>query len=86
MSELESTPQTGLSTAMELDCRGLNCPLPIIKTKKAINSLAAGDVLKIVCTDPGSVPDFAAFSRRTGHQVVEQSEAGGEFTFYIQVS
>jgi tRNA 2-thiouridine synthesizing protein A len=69
---------------MELDCRGLNCPLPILKTKKALDGIQVGQILKMVATDPGSVPDVAAFSRRTGHQVVQQSEGGGEFVFFIQ--
>ena len=68
----------------ELDCRGLNCPLPILKAKKAITSLVAGNVLKVVATDPGSVADFAAFSRRTGHKIVDQSEGGGEFVFFVE--
>ncbi len=77
-SPAEPTP------AMELDCRGLNCPLPILKTKKALDGIEVGQILKMVATDPGSVPDVAAFSRRTGHQVVQQSEGGGEFVFFIQ--
>ncbi len=75
---------TDLIPVAELDCRGLNCPLPILRTKKALQDLAAGDLLKMVATDPGSVPDVAAFSRRTGHEVVHQSEGGGEFVFYLR--
>ena len=72
------------SPTAELDCRGLNCPLPILKAKKAIVALAGGDVLKVVATDPGSVADFAAFSRRTGHKILEQSEGGGEYVFFLE--
>ena len=73
-----------VTPTQELDCRGLNCPLPILKAKKAITALAGGDVLKVVATDPGSVADFAAFSRRTGHKIVDQSEGGGEFIFFVE--
>ena len=79
-----ASPKADLTPALELDCRGLNCPLPILKTKKAIMGIAPGDVLKVVATDPGSIPDMAAFSRRTGHQIVEQSEGGGEYVFFLR--
>ena len=68
----------------ELDCRGLNCPLPVLKTKKALKSMSAGDVLKVVATDPGSVADMGAFSRRTGNELLSSSEGGGEFTFFFK--
>jgi tRNA 2-thiouridine synthesizing protein A len=68
----------------ELDTRGLNCPLPILRTKKALNELQSGQVLKVVSTDPGSVKDFEAFSRQTGHQLVSHAEANKEFTFYVK--
>ena len=73
-----------LTIALELDCRGMNCPLPVLKTKKAITGLASGDVLRVVSTDPGSVADMAAFSRRTGNEIVDQSEGGGEYTFMFR--
>jgi len=73
-----------LVIALELDCRGMNCPLPILKTKKAITGLDAGDVLRVVATDPGSVADMAAFSRRTGNEIIEQGEGEGEFTFLFR--
>ena len=73
-----------LEPALELDCRGLNCPLPILKAKKAIDGLEVGQVLVLTATDPGSVPDVAAFSRQTGHKVLDQSEGGGEFSFWIE--
>ncbi len=70
----------------ELDARGLNCPLPILRAKKAINKLEAGQVLKIVATDPGSVKDFEAFCNQTGNELIGTSEAGDEFTFFIKSS
>jgi tRNA 2-thiouridine synthesizing protein A len=72
--------------ANELDARGLNCPLPILKAKKAINGIESGEVLKIIATDPGSVKDFEAFCNQTGHELVESAEANGEFIFLIKKS
>jgi len=63
----------------ELDTRGLNCPLPILKAKKALAEMESGQLLKVVATDPGSMRDFQAFARQTGNQLVEQSQAGDEF-------
>jgi len=68
----------------ELDARGLNCPLPILRAKKAINGLEVGQTLKIVATDPGSVKDFEAFCKQTGNELVSTAEDGGEFTFFIK--
>ena len=68
----------------EIDTRGLNCPLPILKAKKALSELQAGDVLKVLSTDPGSVRDFQAFARQTGNGLVEQTSAGDEFVHYLR--
>ncbi|APZ41926.1 sulfurtransferase TusA family protein [Acidihalobacter ferrooxydans] len=68
----------------ELDARNLNCPLPILRTKKALADLNSGDVLKIVATDPGAVKDFEAFAKQTGNELLEHGEAGGEFTFFMK--
>jgi len=68
----------------EVDARGLNCPLPILKAKKALTDLAAGQVLKVMSTDPGSARDFQAFSRQTGHELVRTDEANREWTFYLK--
>ena len=68
----------------ELDARGLNCPLPILRAKKALNGMAAGEVLKIVSTDPGSVKDFEAFSSQTGNELLASTEEGGEFHFMMK--
>jgi len=73
-----------ITPTQELDCRGMNCPLPVLKTKKTLKSLAAGDVLKVIATDPGSVADMAAFSRSTGNEILDQSAGGGEYTFYFR--
>ena len=80
----EPAGEAAAQPALELDCRGLNCPLPILKTKKALNGLEVGQILKMIATDPGSVPDVAAFGRQTGHAIVEQSEGGGEYSFWIR--
>jgi tRNA 2-thiouridine synthesizing protein A len=69
-----------------LDAKGLNCPLPILKAKKALKSLEGGQVLEVISTDPGSVADFAAFCRTTGNPLLEQSEADGVFTYLIRKS
>ena len=68
----------------ELDARGLNCPLPILRTKKALTDMQPGDVLKIMATDPGSVKDFLTFCKQTGHELVSHAEANKEFTFFMK--
>ncbi|HVB47565.1 MAG TPA: sulfurtransferase TusA family protein [Burkholderiales bacterium] len=68
----------------ELDARGLNCPLPILRAKKALGELQSGQVLKIVATDPGAVKDFQAFSKQTGNELLSHAEAGKEFTFFMK--
>ena len=68
----------------ELDARGLNCPLPILKAKKALNDMQSGQVLKIVSTDPGSVKDFQAFAKQTGNELLSQSDAEKVYTFFMR--
>ena len=68
----------------ELDTRGLNCPLPILKAKKALAEMQSGEVLKVVATDPGSVRDFQAFARQTGNELLEQNSAADEFIHYLR--
>ncbi|MEN9711760.1 MAG: hypothetical protein RLY90_21 [Pseudomonadota bacterium] len=68
----------------ELDTRGLNCPLPILKTKKALTSMQSGQVIKVVSTDPGSVRDFAAFAKQTGNELLSQETAGNEFIHVLK--
>lgn len=68
----------------ELDTRGLNCPLPILKTKKMLAEMMAGEVLKVVSTDPGSVRDFQAFARQTGNELIEQISGSAEFVHVLR--
>jgi tRNA 2-thiouridine synthesizing protein A len=68
----------------ELDCSGLACPMPILKTKKAVDALQMGQVLKMVATDPGSLPDIQAWTSKTGHELLEHEQAGDKFIFYIK--
>jgi len=68
----------------EIDARGLNCPLPILRTKKALTELSSGQVLRILATDPGSVKDFAAFAKQTGNELLASNEANNEFEFFMR--
>lgn len=68
----------------ELDARGLNCPLPILKTKKALNEMASGEVLRVVATDPGSVRDFQAFAKQTGNQLLAHDTQEKDFIFFMR--
>lgn len=68
----------------ELDAKGLNCPLPILRAKKSMNGMEAGQVLRIVATDPGSVKDFDAYCKQTGNTLLETGEEDGAFVFFIQ--
>ena len=69
---------------VSLDVKGLNCPLPILKTKKSLNDMNVGEVLEIFATDPGSVPDFNAFCRQTGHELLLCDEGSEVFRFLIR--
>ena len=68
----------------ELDTRGLNCPLPILKTKKMLSEMLSGEVLKVVSTDPGSIRDFQAFARQTNNELIEQISGSAEFVHVIK--
>ena len=68
----------------DLDTRGLNCPLPILKAKKALADMASGEVLRVVSTDPGSARDFQAFAKQTGNELLEQTSASGEFVHLLR--
>ncbi|NDU86022.1 MAG: sulfurtransferase TusA family protein [Ferrovum sp.] len=68
----------------ELDARGMNCPLPILKTKKSLTDMTSGQILKVISTDCGSVKDMQAFSNQTGNELVSTEEAGGEYTFFLK--
>jgi tRNA 2-thiouridine synthesizing protein A len=68
----------------ELDVRGLNCPMPILKTKKLLGELSSGQTLRVIATDPGSLRDFQAFARQTGHELLEQSHDNQEFVHLLR--
>lgn len=68
----------------DLDVKGLNCPLPILRTKKALAEMETGQVLRVQATDPGSVKDFAAFAKQTGNELLEQKEENRVFEFYLK--
>jgi len=71
-------------TTQELDARGLNCPLPILRAKKALNGLQPGQTLRIRATDPGAVKDFDAFCKSTGNELLSSEQNGGEYVFQIR--
>jgi tRNA 2-thiouridine synthesizing protein A len=68
----------------ELDCSGLACPMPVLKTKKAVDGLEQGQVLKMISTDPGSIPDMEAWTGKTGHKLLGYDQEGESFIFYIK--
>ncbi|MCB1759926.1 MAG: sulfurtransferase TusA family protein [Gammaproteobacteria bacterium] len=72
--------------AQTLDARGLNCPLPILRTKKAIASLSVGEVLEVTATDPGSLKDMESFCAQTGNELLASGQSGGDFFFRIRKS
>ena len=69
---------------VEIDTRGLNCPLPILKAKKALTAMASGQVLKVVSTDTGSLRDFAAFAKQTGNELLSQTAEGSDFVHILK--
>ena len=73
-----------MDATKDLDTRGLNCPLPILKAKKALADMVSGELLRVYSTDPGSTRDFQAFARQTGHELVEQSTQGEEFVHVLR--
>jgi tRNA 2-thiouridine synthesizing protein A len=73
-----------MEISKELDTRGLNCPLPILKAKKALGELTSGQILRVVATDAGSVRDFQAFAKQTGNDLLEQQTAGNEFIHILR--
>jgi tRNA 2-thiouridine synthesizing protein A len=80
----KSQPDAAMEAQKELDTRGLNCPLPILKAKKALADMRSGEVLRIVATDPGSMRDFQAFARQTGNELLEQSSSDDEFIHFLR--
>ncbi|MEN6587682.1 MAG: sulfurtransferase TusA family protein [Sulfuricella sp.] len=69
-----------------LDARGLNCPLPILRTKKSLNAMQSGDTLKVISTDPGSLKDMVSFCTQTGNALLSSQQTGGDFEFFIRKS
>jgi tRNA 2-thiouridine synthesizing protein A len=81
---IDTQGDTGMNFDKELDARGLSCPLPILKTKKSLNELASGQVLKVVATDPGSIKDMQAFSNQTGNALLSSAEENKTYIFYLK--
>ena len=75
---------TPLTCDREVDARGLNCPLPILRAKKALTDLPSGQVLKVMSTDPGSKRDFEAFARQTGHELLKVEEQDKQWSFFLK--
>jgi tRNA 2-thiouridine synthesizing protein A len=73
-----------LQIAHQVDARGLSCPMPIVKTAQAIRTIDSGELIEVLATDPGSVKDFAAWSRTTGNELIEQTADGGVFRFVLR--
>lgn len=73
-----------IAADQEVDASGLNCPLPILRAKKALTALDSGKVLKVISTDPGSRRDFEAFARQTGHELLKSEDSGKSFTFFLK--
>ncbi|NDJ86738.1 MAG: sulfurtransferase TusA family protein [Chloroflexi bacterium] len=67
-----------------LDCSGMSCPMPVLKTKKAVDKLQPGQVLKMIATDPGSQPDMEAWTKKTGHELLQSEKDGDKFVFFIK--
>jgi len=69
---------------INLDVKGLNCPMPLLKAKKALNEMDSGEKLRVIATDPGSVKDFSVFSEQSGHKLLETAENNGTYTYLLQ--
>ena len=70
--------------SQRVDARGLSCPMPVVKTAQAIKTLRPGELIEVIATDPGSIKDFAAWSRTTGNELIDQSSDGAVYTFVIR--
>lgn len=81
---LMDAPDAALSPATVIDARGLKCPMPIVRTAQGIKNLASGEILEVLATDPGSVADFAAWSRTTGNELLSSSVEGGVYRFLLR--
>ena len=81
---MDSTGSLVDNVKLEVDARGLNCPLPILRAKKALANIVSGDILKVISTDPGSMRDFKAFAKQTGNELIAQQTVGNEFIHYLK--
>ena len=81
---MQPSPPSNIAVDKEIDTRGLNCPLPILRAKKALADMLQGQVLKVVSTDPGSTRDFQAFCKQTGNQLLEQQNVGKEYIHILR--
>ena len=81
---MDSTGSLVDNVKLEVDARGLNCPLPILRAKKALANIASGEILKVISTDPGSMRDFKAFAKQTGNELIVQQTIGDEFIHYLK--
>lgn len=82
MSDQED--RSGLKVDLTLDCRGLLCPMPVLKTNAAVKKMKVGQILEMVATDPGAKPDMLAWSKRTKHELLGMEEEGGVLRFYVR--
>jgi tRNA 2-thiouridine synthesizing protein A len=80
----ETIAMEGLEVALTVDAKGLGCPLPVLRAKKGIESIAVGEVLQVLSTDPGSMADFQAWTRTTGHELLAAEERDGIYTYHIR--
>jgi tRNA 2-thiouridine synthesizing protein A len=76
--------RTALDPDKTLDCSGMRCPMPVIQTSRMIKEIAIGQILKLIATDPGAPPDMRAWSRQSGHELVDSHEEDGKFIFYFR--
>lgn len=81
---MQPPPPSSIAADKEIDTRGLNCPLPILRAKKALADMLQGQVLKVVSTDPGSNRDFQAFCKQTGNQLLEQQNVGKDYIHFLK--
>lgn len=73
-----------MANQIKLDCSGLMCPMPVVKTAKTIKTMEVGDILEMISTDPGSMPDMQAWANQTKHELLESHDEGGKFRFLIK--
>jgi tRNA 2-thiouridine synthesizing protein A len=84
MQEAERVPESQEAPAAVLDVKGLSCPMPVVRTRKAIDGIAVGQVLEVVATDPGSMADFRAWAKHTGHELLLAEQRGDVYVYRIR--